>query len=100
MGWSFEVLQPSLIELLDRAVVRSAVVEQHEALLACIEARDAIGAQRAMRAHLLLSAQRVARRQGACGRVGSGAAQREERFRRGCKQGSVPVLAKALMSSH
>jgi DNA-binding FadR family transcriptional regulator len=53
MGWSFEVLQPSLIELLDRALVRSAVVEQHEALLACIEARDAIGAQRAMRAHLL-----------------------------------------------
>jgi GntR family transcriptional repressor for pyruvate dehydrogenase complex len=53
MGWSFEVLQPSLIELLDRALVRSAVVEQHEALLACIEARDAVGAQRAMRAHLL-----------------------------------------------
>ena len=31
--WIFEVLQPSLIEVLQPAVVHSAIVEQHEALV-------------------------------------------------------------------
>jgi hypothetical protein len=48
-----EVLQPSLIELLGGGLVRSAVGVQHVAGVGCIGARDAIGAQRAMRAHLL-----------------------------------------------
>ena len=51
--WVFEVLQPSLIEVLRPAVVQSAIVEQHEALLAAIEKGDAPRAERAMKDHLL-----------------------------------------------
>ena len=52
-GWVFEVLQPSLVEVLDGAVVASAVADQHEALLAAIEKGDAPRAERAMKDHLL-----------------------------------------------
>jgi DNA-binding FadR family transcriptional regulator len=52
-GWIFEVVQPSLNRLLEGAVVQSAIVEQHEALLAAIEKGDAIRAERAMKDHLL-----------------------------------------------
>jgi GntR family transcriptional regulator, transcriptional repressor for pyruvate dehydrogenase complex len=52
-GWIFEVLQPSLIEVLHPAVVQSAVVEQHEALLAAVEKGDPARAERAMKDHLL-----------------------------------------------
>jgi GntR family transcriptional regulator, transcriptional repressor for pyruvate dehydrogenase complex len=52
-GWVFEVLQPSLIEVLDGAVVASAVADQHEALLAAIEKGDVARAERAMKDHLL-----------------------------------------------
>jgi GntR family transcriptional regulator, transcriptional repressor for pyruvate dehydrogenase complex len=51
--WIFEVVQPSLIELLSTVVVRSAVIEQHEALLAAIEKGDPARAERAMKDHLL-----------------------------------------------
>ncbi len=51
--WIFEVLQPSLLEVLSSAVVHSAVVEQHEALLAAIEKGDPARAERAMKDHLL-----------------------------------------------
>jgi GntR family transcriptional repressor for pyruvate dehydrogenase complex len=51
--WIFEVLQPSLIEALDGAVVHSAVIEQHEALLAAIEKGEPARAERAMQDHLL-----------------------------------------------
>lgn len=52
-GWIFEVLQPSLILALKGAVVHSAMVEQHEALVAAIEKGDPARAQRAMEDHLL-----------------------------------------------
>ena len=52
-GWVFEVVQPSLSELLREAVVHSAVVEQHEALLTAIEKGDPARAERAMKDHLL-----------------------------------------------
>jgi GntR family transcriptional regulator, transcriptional repressor for pyruvate dehydrogenase complex len=51
--WIFEVLQPSLIEVLSGAVVHSAVTEQHEALVAAIEKGDPARAERAMKDHLL-----------------------------------------------
>jgi GntR family transcriptional repressor for pyruvate dehydrogenase complex len=51
--WVFEVLQPSLMEAVGHAVVQSAVVEQHEALIAAIEKGDAPRAERAMKEHLL-----------------------------------------------
>jgi GntR family transcriptional regulator, transcriptional repressor for pyruvate dehydrogenase complex len=51
--WVFEVLQPSLMETIGHAVVRSAVVEQHEALIVAIEKGDAPRAERAMKEHLL-----------------------------------------------
>jgi GntR family transcriptional regulator, transcriptional repressor for pyruvate dehydrogenase complex len=53
LGWVFEVLQPSLIAALHGAVVHSAVVEQHEALLAAVEKNDPARAERAMKDHLL-----------------------------------------------
>jgi DNA-binding FadR family transcriptional regulator len=53
IGWVFEVLQPSLISALHGAVLRSAVVEQHEALLAAMEKGDPARAERAMKDHLL-----------------------------------------------
>ena len=51
--WVFEVLQPSLMAVIGAAVVHSAVVEQHEALVAAIEKGDAPRAERAMKEHLL-----------------------------------------------
>ncbi len=52
-GWIFEVLQPSLSDRLDGAIVHSAVVEQHDALLAAVEKGDPPRAERAMKDHLL-----------------------------------------------
>ena len=51
--WVLEVLQPRLVELLRDAVVHSAVVGQHEALIAALEKGDAARAERAMKDHLL-----------------------------------------------
>ena len=52
-NWIFEVLQPSLIEVLKPAVVHSALVEQHEALVSAVEKGDPARAERAMKDHLL-----------------------------------------------
>jgi GntR family transcriptional regulator, transcriptional repressor for pyruvate dehydrogenase complex len=52
-GWVFEVVQPSVNAALHGAIVQSAIVEQHEALLAAIEKGDAPRAERAMKDHLL-----------------------------------------------
>ncbi len=52
-AWVFEVLQPKLAEVLEEAIVHSAVLEQHEALLAAMEKSDPARAERAMREHLL-----------------------------------------------
>jgi DNA-binding FadR family transcriptional regulator len=51
--WVFEVLQPTLMAVIGDAVVHTAVVEQHEALIAAIEKGDAPRAERAMKEHLL-----------------------------------------------
>jgi GntR family transcriptional repressor for pyruvate dehydrogenase complex len=51
--WIFDVVQPSLIELLEPAVVKSAIQEQHQTLLAAVEKGDAARAERAMKDHLL-----------------------------------------------
>jgi GntR family transcriptional regulator, transcriptional repressor for pyruvate dehydrogenase complex len=51
--WIFEVVQPSLIEILQPAVVQSAIREQHQALLAAVEKGDPARAERAMKDHLL-----------------------------------------------
>jgi GntR family transcriptional regulator, transcriptional repressor for pyruvate dehydrogenase complex len=51
--WIFEVLQPSLIDVLQPAIVQSAVLEQHQALLAAVERGDPVRAERAMKDHLL-----------------------------------------------
>jgi DNA-binding FadR family transcriptional regulator len=52
-GWVLEVLQPRLVELLREAVVHSAVMGQHEALIAALEKGDGSRAERAMKDHLL-----------------------------------------------
>jgi GntR family transcriptional repressor for pyruvate dehydrogenase complex len=52
-GWVFEVLQPRLMEELRDAVLPSAVLDQHVALLKAIEKGDRARAERAMREHLL-----------------------------------------------
>ncbi|HYY23831.1 MAG TPA: FCD domain-containing protein [Thermoleophilaceae bacterium] len=52
-GWVFEVVQPSLSDVLREAIVHSAVVEQHQALLAAVEKGDPARAERAMKDHLL-----------------------------------------------
>jgi GntR family transcriptional regulator, transcriptional repressor for pyruvate dehydrogenase complex len=52
-NWIFEVLQPSLVEVLEPAVVHSALVEQHQALVAAVEKGDPARAERAMKDHLL-----------------------------------------------
>ena len=52
-GWVFEVLQPRLMEELRDAVLPSAVLDQHMALLKAIEKGDRPRAERAMREHLL-----------------------------------------------
>ena len=51
--WVFDVAQPSLDEVIQSAVVQSAVAEQHEALVAAIEKGDPARAERAMKDHLL-----------------------------------------------
>ena len=53
IGWVVEVLQPSLVARLHGAVLPSAVIEQHEVLLAAIEKGDPARAERAMKDHLL-----------------------------------------------
>jgi GntR family transcriptional regulator, transcriptional repressor for pyruvate dehydrogenase complex len=52
-GWVHDVLQPRLIGELREAVVPSAVLDQHAALLRAIEKGDRARAERAMREHLL-----------------------------------------------
>jgi GntR family transcriptional regulator, transcriptional repressor for pyruvate dehydrogenase complex len=52
-GWVFEVVQPSLSKVLREAIVHSAVVDQHQALLAAVEKGDPARAERAMKDHLL-----------------------------------------------
>jgi DNA-binding FadR family transcriptional regulator len=47
------VVQPLLIEILQPAVVQSAIAEQHQALLAAVEKGDPARAERAMKDHLL-----------------------------------------------
>jgi GntR family transcriptional regulator, transcriptional repressor for pyruvate dehydrogenase complex len=51
--WVFEVAQPSLVQVIQSAVVQSAVVEQHQALVTAIEKGDPARAERAMKDHLL-----------------------------------------------
>jgi len=51
--WIFDVVQPSLIEIVEPAVVQSAVLEQHQALLAAVEKGDPARAERVMKDHLL-----------------------------------------------
>lgn len=53
IGWVFEVLQPSLMVVLHGAVLQSAIIEQHEALVAAMEKGDPARAERAMKDHLL-----------------------------------------------
>jgi GntR family transcriptional regulator, transcriptional repressor for pyruvate dehydrogenase complex len=52
-GWIFEVLQPSLADVLRPAIVQSAIVEHHQALLGAVERGDPIRAERIMKDHLL-----------------------------------------------
>jgi DNA-binding FadR family transcriptional regulator len=52
-GWMFEVVQPRLMQELREAVLPSAVLDQHVALLKAIEKGDRARAERAMREHLL-----------------------------------------------
>jgi GntR family transcriptional regulator, transcriptional repressor for pyruvate dehydrogenase complex len=52
-GWVYEVLQPRLLDELRDAVLPSAVLDQHRALLKAIEKGDRARAERAMREHLL-----------------------------------------------
>jgi GntR family transcriptional repressor for pyruvate dehydrogenase complex len=52
-GWITEVVQPSLNDVVGGALVESAVLDQHEAVLAAIEKGDAARAERAMKDHLL-----------------------------------------------
>jgi GntR family transcriptional regulator, transcriptional repressor for pyruvate dehydrogenase complex len=51
--WIFEILQPSLLELVHPALVPSAIVEQHAVLLDAVAKGDPARAERAMRDHLL-----------------------------------------------
>jgi GntR family transcriptional repressor for pyruvate dehydrogenase complex len=53
IAWVFEVVQPMLVQVLHGAVVHSAVIEQHEALIAAIEKGNHARAERAMKDHLL-----------------------------------------------
>jgi GntR family transcriptional repressor for pyruvate dehydrogenase complex len=52
-GWIFEVLQPSLAVVLQPAIVQSAIVEHHKALLSAVERGDPVRAERVMKDHLL-----------------------------------------------
>jgi DNA-binding FadR family transcriptional regulator len=51
--WVFEVAQPSLMEAVRETVVPSALLDQHQAILAAFEKGDAARAERAMKDHLL-----------------------------------------------
>jgi GntR family transcriptional repressor for pyruvate dehydrogenase complex len=53
MAWVMDVLQPSLQERLQPAVVETALQEQHRDILRGIERGDATAAERATREHLL-----------------------------------------------
>jgi DNA-binding FadR family transcriptional regulator len=53
MGWVMDVLQPSLQQRLQPAVVETALQEQHRDILRGIERGDATAAERATREHLL-----------------------------------------------
>jgi GntR family transcriptional regulator, transcriptional repressor for pyruvate dehydrogenase complex len=53
IAWVFEVVQPTLVEVLHGAVVHSAIIDQHETLIAAIEKGDHARAERAMKDHLL-----------------------------------------------
>jgi GntR family transcriptional repressor for pyruvate dehydrogenase complex len=53
IGWVFDVVQPSLVQALDGAILHSAVIEQHGVLLAALEKGDPARAERAMTDHLL-----------------------------------------------
>jgi GntR family transcriptional repressor for pyruvate dehydrogenase complex len=53
IAWVFEVVQPMLVQVLHGAIVHSAVIEQHEALIAAIEKGNHARAERAMKDHLL-----------------------------------------------
>jgi DNA-binding FadR family transcriptional regulator len=68
IAWVFEVVQPMLVEVLNGAVVHSAVTEQHEALIAAIEKGDHARAERAMKDHLLYLRDVLRLVQGADGR--------------------------------
>lgn len=52
MGWTFDVLQPSLKSVIAPAVHESEIVEQHAAILRALERHDPVRAERAMREHL------------------------------------------------
>jgi DNA-binding FadR family transcriptional regulator len=51
--WIFEVLQPSLIDVVQPAIVQSAILEHHQALLSAVERGDPARAERTMKDHLL-----------------------------------------------
>ena len=53
IAWVFEVVQPMLVQVLHGAIVHSAIIEQHEALIAAIEKGNHARAERAMKDHLL-----------------------------------------------
>ena len=52
-SWVFDVFQPSLVEVLEPAVVPAAIAAHHEALLAAVETGDPTLAERAMKDNLL-----------------------------------------------
>ena len=51
-AWSSEVLQPRLRDLIAPALVEAVAHEQHREIIAAIEARKPVLAERAMRTHL------------------------------------------------
>jgi GntR family transcriptional regulator, transcriptional repressor for pyruvate dehydrogenase complex len=51
-GWTLEVLQPQLVDVISAAVQGSDICCQHGAILDAVRAHDAAAAERAMRLHL------------------------------------------------
>jgi GntR family transcriptional regulator, transcriptional repressor for pyruvate dehydrogenase complex len=51
-AWCSDVLQPAIREMIAPAIVEAVVREQHREIVAAIEARQPLLAERAMRAHL------------------------------------------------
>jgi DNA-binding GntR family transcriptional regulator len=49
----FYVLQTSLVEVIKTAIVQSAIVEHHQALVSAVERGDPVRAERVMKDHLL-----------------------------------------------